>query len=95
MGTERAKTLVAMTIALMFTAGIIKSTAIDNRFPPVSFFIAMGFASVGLAMAADLAPEVAGPLALLVMTVVLLEEIGPVLRLKQFNRLFNQNGTLR
>lgn len=95
MEAGRAKTLTTMSMGLMFTAGIVKSTVVDDRFPPVSFFIGVGFASVGLAMAADLAPEVAGSLALLIMTVVVLEEIGPVLRARQFNRLFNQNGTLR
>jgi len=80
MTTEKARTAATITMATMFGAGILKSTVVDRKFPSVQFFIAVGFTSILLGMSADLAPELAGPLAVLILTVVILEEVGPVIK---------------
>lgn len=80
MQATQAKTITVLTIATMFGLGMGKSIVVDQQFPPFRFFAATGFAAFLLSAAADVEPEVAGPFALLILTVVFLEEAPPLIQ---------------
>ena len=67
MSEKTAKTVVLLTGAFMFAAIAIKRDTIPD---PFRFAWASGVITLGLSVLADLAPEIAGPFALLVLIFV-------------------------
>lgn len=67
MSEKSAKTVVLLAGALMFAAIGIRRKQIPD---PFRFAFAAGVITLGLSVAADVAPQIAGPFALLVLTAV-------------------------
>lgn len=79
MNDSTAKSLAVITTGTVFTVGVLKSLLIKERLPPFKFFVASGLTGVGLLVSSDLAPRITGPIALLILTVVALEDGADVL----------------
>lgn len=75
MSPQTAKTMVLLTGALMFAAIGIKRTTIPD---PFRFAWAAGVITLGLSVLADVAPEIAGPLAILVLLAVYAKNRGVI-----------------
>ena len=75
MSEKTAKTIVLLTGAFLFAAiGIKRSTIPD----PYRYAWGAGLITLGLSVVADIAPEVAGPAALLVLFAVYMRNRGVV-----------------
>lgn len=74
MNPVQARKLTTLTIATVFGVGMAKSLIVDERFPPFKFFAACGVTAFLLSVAADIEPRVTGPFAVLILTVVMMEQ---------------------